>query len=302
MSVELDGPFQARNQFPPFIPANQPGIESAALVDSFSVNLSHASVFAMKDAVAWAAHLDLELTELNLRYRKTLNNRTEFGIDVPFLRATGGFMDRPLAWYHRAFGFPDYGRSKRPRNQFLYEINKNGSPVIAGENDRAGFGDVRFTIKQQVLSQELIVTVMANVELPIGDARAGYGNGSVDAGVALLIDKRFGRDALWYANLGAIFPGDLKGYQTVALRDYAYAGTGVEYLFWPMLSVLGQVSIQASPYPDTGISKIDTPAIVLVLGGRYYAEKGSIELSLSEDPNTQGAPDFAFNLAWKARM
>ncbi len=59
---------------------------------------------------------------------------------------------------------------------------------------------------------------------------------------------------------------------------------------------------QTSPYPKTDISEIDTPGILLVLGGRYYVNYGSFELSLTEDPNTSGAPDFILNLSYKKRF
>ena len=251
-AVELAGPFQVKNQFPIFLYADQPYLEPAAPADSFSVSLSHSSLFVMEDSSAWSAHLDLELTELNFRYRRTVPGGIELGVDLPFVRATAGFLDRPLAWYHRAFGFGDYGRNSRPDNAFLYEVRRNGMPVVMGENDKAGIGDVRVTAKKQLLADDLKVSVMGTVELPTGDAKAGYGNGSVDAGVALLMDRRLGQDAVWYANLGAVFPGDLRGYQTVRLRNYGYAGTGLEALAWPSLSLIGQVSVQTSPYPQDG--------------------------------------------------
>jgi hypothetical protein len=42
--------------------------------------------------------------------------------------------------------------------------------------------------------------------------------------------------------------------------------------------------------------------MLLVLGGRYYAGVGSFELSLTEDPNTSGAPDFILNFSFKKRI
>ncbi len=299
-AAELAGPLQVRNQFPIFIAADQPYLEPAAPADSFSLSLSHSSVFVMADSSAWSAHLDIELTELNVRYRRTVPGGIELGVDLPFLRATAGFLDRPLAWYHRAFGFPDYNRDTRPDNAFLYEVRRNGMPVVMGDNDKAGIGDLRVVVKKQLLADDLVVSVMGSVELPTGDAKVGYGNGSVDAGMSLLMDKRLGQDAAWYANLGAVFPGDLKGYQTIGLRNFGYAGTGMEVLAWPSLSLIGQVSVQTSPYPRTDISKIDRTAMLLVLGGRYYAARGrSVELSLTEDLNTSGAPDFILNLTWR---
>jgi hypothetical protein len=256
----------------------------------------------VKDSARWSAHLDLELTELDLRYKHDLSGLFEVGVDIPVLRATAGFMDRPLDWYHRTFGFGDYGRSARPQNEFLYDVKKDGTPVIEGDNDKAGFGDVRLTFKKVIIQSGPVVSVLADLELPTGKARIGYGNGSVDAALAVLMDANLGPESRLYANLGAVFPGDLKAYQTVGLDDFFYAGTGVESLVWPDVSLLAQLMVQTSPYPHTGISEIDTAGVLLVLGGRYYAGTGRFEFSLTEDPNTSGAPDFILNITYTGKF
>ena len=135
----------------------------------------------------------------------------ELGLDLPVVRATGGFMDRPLAWYHRAFGFGDYGRKNRPRNDFLYDIRKDGMPLIEGDNDRTGFGDTRVTVKRKIVEGSTALSVLADVELPTGNARVGYGNGSVDAGIALLLDQDLTPEARMYANAGVVAPGRSQG-------------------------------------------------------------------------------------------
>ncbi len=299
----FEGPLQVKNQFPIFLPVNQPYFEQPSTEDSLSLSLSHSSVFVIKDSPQWSAHLDIELTELNIRYKKDFPGLFEIGIDLPVLRATAGFMDRPLAWYHRAFGFPDYGRNTRPRNDFLYDIKKNGAPLIEGDNDRVGFGDVRVTVKRKVIAgARFAAGILADVELPTGNARVGYGNGSPDAGAALLLSYDLSDDARLYADLGVVFPGELKAFQTIKLDRFYYGGAGVEYLLRPDLSLLAQIMVQTSPYPKSDISEIDTPGILLVLGGRYYANYGSFELSLTEDPNTSGAPDFILNISYKKRF
>ena len=68
------------------------------------------------------------------------------------------------------------------------------------------------------------------------------------------------------------------------------------------MGLLAQLIVQTSPYPHTGISQIDDVGMILVLGGRYYVDNGSFELSLTEDPNTTGAPDFIFNVTCKKRF
>jgi hypothetical protein len=301
-AVTFEGPLQVKNQFPIFLSLNQPYLEQASTESSLSLGISHSSVFVIKDAGQWNANLDIELTELDIRYKKDIPGMFEFGIDVPVVRATEGFMDRPLEWYHGTFGLGDYGRSTRPNNVFLYDVSKDGAPVIEGENDKTGFGDVRLTVKKKITGADPVISVLADLELPTGNARAGYGNGSIDSGLALLMDKDLGAEAKLYVNLGAVFPGDLKAYQTVKMKDFYYAGAGIEAFAWSDISLLAQLVVQTSPYPHTGIYQIDDTGMILALGGRYYADSGSYELSLTEDPNTTGAPDFILNLSCKVRF
>jgi hypothetical protein len=297
--ASFEGPFQVKNQFPIFLFLNQPYLEQASTENSLSWGISHSSVYVTEDSARWSADMDLELTEIDFRYKKDVPGFFEIGVDVPVLRESAGFMDRPLAWYHRTFGFGDYGRSSRPRNDFLYELSIDGTPVIKGENDRAGFGDVRLTLKKKVLEADPVISVLADLELPTGNARIGYGNGSVDAALALLLDKNIGSEARFYANIGIVFPGDLKAYQTVSLNTFYYAGFGIEDHLQTDLSVLAQIMAQTSPFPETDIRQIDGTGLLLVLGGRYYVKGGSYELSLSEDPNTTGTPDFIINITYK---
>jgi hypothetical protein len=301
-ALAFEGPLQVKNQFPIFLPINQPYLEQAYTESSFSLSLSHSSVFLIEDSTHWTAHLDLELTEINLRCRKDIPDLFEIGVDIPVLRATAGFMDRPLEWYHETFGFPDYGRSTRPQNDFLYDVKKDGMPLIEGDNDRAGFGDVRLAFKKKISGIDPVISILADVELPTGNARIGYGNGSIDSAIAVLLDKDLGSETRLYANLGAVFPGDLKAHQTVKLDNFIYAGTGLEALIWSHCSLLGQIMVQTSPFPHTGISEIDNTALILIFGARYYAGTGRFELSLTEDPNTSGAPDFILNFSYKKRF
>ena len=62
----FEGPLQVKNQFPIFLPINQPYLEQASSASSFSLSLSHSSVFVIEDSAYWTANFDLELTELNL--------------------------------------------------------------------------------------------------------------------------------------------------------------------------------------------------------------------------------------------
>lgn len=298
----FEGPLQVKNQFPVFLPVNAPYLEQASTETSFSLSLSHSSDFVIRDSAQWSTHIDIELTELDLRLKKDIPGLFELGVDVPVVRAAEGFLDRPLAWLHENLETGDYGRHTRPYNDFLYEVKKDGMPLVEGDNGRAGFGDVRLTLKKKITGTDPVVSILADVELPTGNARVGYGNGSVDSGLAVLLDKYLGTEAKLYANLGVVFPGDLKAFQTVGLDNFFYAGAGIEALVWPHVGLLAQLMVQTSPYPHTGISYIDNTGMLLALGGRYYADAGSLDLSLTEDPNTSGAPDFILNFTYKKQF
>ena len=301
-AFSFEGPLQVRNQFPPFLIADPPYLERAFYDNSFSASLSHSSTFMVRNSPSWSVNIDLETTELNLRYKRVIAGLFELGVDVPVLSFNSGFMDDFLKSYHDAFGFSDYGRSSRPENQFLYEVRKDGVLVIRGKSGRIGLGDIRLTAKREILCGDPCLSVMANVELPTGQASAGFGNGSLDAGVAVLVDKNIGEKVKTYFNLGAVFPGDLRAENVVNLRNFLYGGAGVEAALWKSFSLLGQVMFQNSPFPKTGVSTMDRISALLALGARYTSGKNSLEFSLTEDPNTAGAPDFALNVSFKRRF
>ena len=298
----FDGPLQVRNQFPILVPLDPPYLESAAVRDSAAVSLSHSSVYVTETSASWTVNMDLELTEIMIRLKKTLGSRTEWGLDVPVLRPADGFLDRPLDSFHDFLGTGDYGRHERPYNEFLYELLFQGSPVIKPVSGRSGFGDVRVTLKQVVNDAKPLVSLMANLELPTGDAKTGYGNGSVDAAFAVLVDLDLGKTYRGYGNAGVVVPGDLKGYQTIRMRMYGYAGFGIEAAWWERFSVIVQTMVAGSPYPETGIRQVDWPGILFVVGGRYAFERSGLEFSLTEDPDTAGAPDFIVNVTYTMKF
>jgi hypothetical protein len=302
MSHAFDGPLQVRNQFPLFLHANAPYLESASPEDSLRAGLSHSSVYLVKNSSEWDIGLDTEITELNLGFRKTLNNCIEIGIELPILSFNSGFMDGFLDWYHDAFGFPDYGRSNRPDNDFLYSVTRKGVSVIRGESGRVGPGDIRLSLKKPLLNGDLAISIKGELELPTGDAETGFGNGSFDAGISLLVDKQFGDTFKVYANIGVFFPGNLKALDRIDLGNYFFGGAALEAAFWKNVSLIGQLFIQGSPFPDTDIASVDRTAVLFSFGGRYASGSNSFELSLTEDPNTSGAPDFTMNFSFKRKF
>jgi hypothetical protein len=298
----FEGPLQVKNQYPIFLHADQQYLEKAAMENSMSFSLSHSSTYTVQESGHWTINLDMEITELNFRYKRIIKDVVEFSIDVPVLSLQDGFMDGFLETYHDAFGFSDYGRSERPHNEFLYEVKQDGKLMVKGETG-VRLGDIRIALKKPLMSSDgFNLSIRGDIEIPVSSAEKGYSNGSLDAGVAVLLDKRITERLMAYFNVGGVFTGDVKGYNTVELDNFIYGGAALEAGFWENVSLLAQLQGQSSIYPQTDLGAVDDNAWMLAVGFRYKKGTRSCELSLTEDINTSGAPDFIVNFTYQVNM
>jgi hypothetical protein len=293
--MSFEGPFQVKNLYPVFLHADQPYLEKASVENSMSYSLSHSSTYTVQESEDWVIHLDMEITELNFRYKRIIKNSFEFGIDIPVLTIGSGFMDGFLEDYHETLGFGDYGRSQRPNNEFLYEVRKDGDLIIEGKSGTR-LGDIRISLKKALLSSDTFtVSVKGDVEIPVSNAKRGFSNGSLDAGASILIDRSITEKIMTYWNFGIVFPGDVRGHEKINLNNFIYGGAAIEFDAGEGIHLMTQLQGQSSIYPETDLQAVDRDAYLIVFGGRYR----NIELSLTEDLSTSGAPDFIINLTYK---
>ncbi|KPK01207.1 MAG: hypothetical protein AMK71_06440 [Nitrospira bacterium SG8_35_4] len=298
-AMSFEGPFQVKNLYPVFLHADQPYLEKAAVENSMSYSLSHSSTYTVQESEDWVIHLDMEITEMNFRYKRIIQESVEFAIDIPVLMISGGFLDGFLEDYHDAVGFGDYGRSQRPNNEFLYEVRKDGEVLIEGKSG-IRLGDIRVALKAPLIASDAFnVSIKGDIEIPVSSAKQGFSNGSLDAGASILMDIPVTEKIRTYGNFGVVFPGDVRGHEKINLKNYLYGGAAIEVDAGGGLYLITQLQGQSSVYPDTDLQAVDRDAYMIVFGGRYRKEGKSIELSLTEDLSTSGAPDFIVNVTFK---
>lgn len=301
-AASFEGPLQINNLYPIFLHADQPYLDKAAAENSMSYSLSHSSTYTVQSSGEWNIDLDMEITELNFRYKRIIKDAIEFDMDLPVLIIGGGFMDGFLESYHSTFGLPDYGRSERPNNELLYEVRRDGALIIEGKSG-ISLGDIRLALKKPLITSDgFALSIKGDIELPVGNAKKGYGNGSLDAGLSLLLDKKITDRIITYVNFGAVFPGDVRGHEKLDLKNFYCGGLGIEADAGDGLSFLVQLQGQSSIYPRTDLLAVDRDSYLLIIGGRYKTGKSNYDLSLTEDINTSGAPDFIFNLTYKVDL
>jgi hypothetical protein len=294
----FEGPLAVRNQFPLFLIADAPYFESAALPRDVTMRMSYSSIFMTRDSSEWTVNLDMEMAELALTVRTMLGTRIAIGAEVPVLIFTDGFLDGFLNSYHDTFGFSDYGRPSRPDNEFLFEVTRSGKTVIRGDIG-PGLGDIRLFVQGLLREANPTVSVRVDVEFPTGDAKKGFGNGSLDGGVALLVDQPLSERISLYGMGGAVLAGDLKAYERINMENYLYGGAALQYKLTQGLRAVGQLFVQSSPFPETGIGEVDDTAFLLSLGLTYLKGKTHFAFAFTEDLSHSGAPDFTVSFVVK---
>lgn len=300
----FEGPLNIRNSFPLFLAIGNPSMISAKGENSIDLNLMYSSTYLVNTSEEWSFNLDLEAAIMDIQIRKLFfGDSVELSLDLPVISFNSGFLDGFLESYHSAFGFSDYGRSNRPPNDFLFEVSHNGRTVVTGRSGEIALGDIKVGIKKALYVKDPYISIYGSVEFPTGDPKGGYGNGTLDTSIALLVNKGIGDRVMTYLNTGAVFTDGFRAEETIDLEDYLYGAAGLEWLYSNTLSLNTQFFIQGSPFKNTGIRAIDEVATILSFGGRYRInQEKSLEFSFSEDTNTAGAPDFMAGFGYRYKF
>lgn len=293
-------PLHIRNGFPPFQGVAAPPLMSAESADSISLNAVWSSTYMTRKSREWDLKIDLETVTTEILLEKKLADGLGISFDIPLISNNSGVLDNPVNAYHRAFGFPDYGRSSRPDNEFLYSIRRNGKTVIEGRAGGTGLGDIRMGIKKTIPSGDVSAAISGFAEAPTGDTDGGFGNGSWDFGASALVNAQLLENIAFTANIGYAFPGPLRAHETVALKSFVYGGADIEWKYSARTGFNAQVLAQQSPLRNTGIREIDDVSVLLGFGASYAANgRTTVEASFTEDPGTAGAPDFMLSFGLK---
>jgi hypothetical protein len=116
------------------------------------------------------------------------------------------------------------------------------------------------------------------------------------------MDKELTRNIVTHLNLGAVFPGNVRGHDKLDVKNFIYGGAAVEMAVKDNINLLVQVLGQTRIYPVTDLRAVDREAVLIIFAGRYNTEKGGFDLSLTEDLSESGAPDFIINLTYKMNI
>ena len=280
----------------------------------YSLNLEHASSFTNARRLNSAVFFDGETTVATYLVRGGFGEsgaarhtgRWEWGVALPLVMHSGGFLDGLIDEFHETFGLRDGGRPIAERNRIDYLVQLDGEIYANFQDSKSRIGDVRAWLGYQWLdSPQRSLALRSQLKLPTGSVASLSGSGAADLAAWLehtehtvLGNDKVGMNLM----LGAVYlgEGDLapRWQQDAAL--FAQFGLYYQYNRWVQLhaQIAGQTQLI-----DSDILQAQGPAVQGTLGGRVQVNsRVFVDLGLVEDLRTKSSADVVFHLRLSAQM
>lgn len=242
--------------------------------------------------------LDGETWRSALRLRARLGERLEVGVELPWIRHTGGRLDRLIDEWHALFGLPDGIRDERPRNTLRYAYLTDGGTALDYAESGGGVGDLRLSAGW-LLSRDERATLSLDLamELPTGDGADLTGNGATDYSLGLAWQRHAldgdGRWSAWLAAGVARFgESDIPA---VVSRDWgAWAQAGLGWRITPGVELAAQLQAASAPV-DSDLDSWGRGSVMLGLGAGFrLGRRYRLDVGFTEDIDVESAPDITF--------
>ena len=301
--AQLAEPVHVRNLNPLVSIFGLPAWDTVPIGTKFGVTAEVANHYRFSLAGNERLMLDGETVRTNFAFTHGFASGWSLGVEVPYYRVSGGFLDDAIDSWHSAFGMPDGGRNARPENEFLFAFGEPLAPSFVLTEPQSGVGDTQVKFARLIGGDQGFV-VQAAFKLPTGDETMLAGSGSSDWSVTLLRTRPLlarKRAAAYYWGVGFLRAGDP---EVVDFDANTWVPTGIIGGSWQLLPEFGfkgQVDVHGAFY-DSQLEEIGETAIEATLSSwRRMGRRGQIELAVVEDLNVSTAPDVVlqFAAAWQ---
>jgi len=193
--------------------------------------------------------LDGESSQLNLRYRRQLNDCWQMNASGVWLNHSRGWFDRPLDDWHQFFGLPDAQRDDWPANQLEY-VYQNGNQQQVLEAESSGLGDAQLQLQRNLGCVPNAAIVRFGIKLPLGEPSKFNGTGSTDAFVDVQSpwrrSLRFER-VQWAGSIGLLGTG--KHEQPVEQESFVgFGAAAMNIRLSPRVQLLTQLDWHTAMY------------------------------------------------------
>ena len=229
--------------------------------------------------------------ELGLRYRR---DQWLARIDLPFIRNSGGGLDRPIDNWHQFFGLPEGDRDEFPSDQIDINYSRNGRLEYEQDSSSSGLGDIALALGYQANTR---FALFAGVELPTGNADDYTGNEAIDTALWVTYQNRVNAEIGTFGLLGISFPGDDGNLEGLIVDQIWVAQLGLDYRFKPSIVGTLQFDLHSESIEDSELDAFgNSMQVQLGLGFLRLIGEHRLDLFFSEDILVGTAPDISFGM------
>lgn len=241
--------------------------------------------------------IDGESQVLSISLRRRVMDKLELGVEVPFVRHSGGFLDGTIKDWHDLLGLSNSTRPG-PNDQLYYYYELDGVALLDFSESESGIGDVRLSAAIPLKS----FTIRAGVKFPTGDAEKLTGSGASDFSLGVYgatSTTLFDRELDISGFVGALALGDGDVMSEYQRSTVAYGGFALRWHATPKFALSTQWYVQDS-YFDLDIDEVGGSTIELGIGMDFRLRKSLLRLAIVEDIVGGAAPDVALHLSLRS--
>ena len=283
-----------------------PSLDNSPLTETGKLRISVITNISNTFGVSAGTHdnivTDVETLRASLVVSYAVRNNWQLGIEVPYVRHNGGFLDDFIYDWHDFFNMPQNGRTKDNSDeiQISYLSTQGASFGLSGSG--GGIGDIRINSAYTMPWKNRALIFSTELKLPTGDFDKLTGSGGVDFSAGLTINDPYSLEKYnitLFGGLAGVYLDDVDGDMSAVQKNFALAGrAGIGWQASHLIQLKMQVDAQ-TPLYDSDIKEIGDPALQLVIGGSLtFTDDAYLDISIAEDINTATAADIAFQLAF----
>jgi len=290
------------------LPPLEKGIVSAAGTSSSWTILNIVSNSIAETRGQESITLDGETYRFNFMFRHGLKQTVfgmkgiEIGVDIPYIRHSGGTLDGFIRNWHNALGLSNSERDQFQENQLRYEYTSNGTTLARTVDSTDRIGDIRLSAAWQLScdrSRETFCRALrASLKLPTGKADTLSGSGGFNLSLAQATTRTYQRYTFHYGG-GLQFNGtsDLLNEQQKDVIAFANAGINYQTKRYRWMELKAQLDGHSAFY-DSALNNLGSNALQINLGGTInLSNKTALDIAVTEDIITSTIPDVVFHLA-----
>lgn len=264
---------------------------------SVSISLDASSHFIKKQTGGDSLLIDGETLTAEISAEFALSDSFHWGVRIPYVYHSGGFLDSTVDFWHEFTGLPDGGRSTEPQDQISYVYVKDGVTAFQLNQDENSAGDITvFAHWLQTPGEKWQWGYNAQFKAPTG--KASSLSGSEASALALWADLQTFEKAgkrLHHNFAGGISFHDrgeiLSQQQQNIVPFFSYTGA---WRWSDVTTFKGQIYGHGPTWKDSDITAFTQEALQGALGINWdYSDQGGYEyeLALVEDLLVRTAPD-----------